>query len=123
MKRDFARHLRRNQTDVERKLWQALRDHRFAKMKFRRQQPIGPHIVDFVCFEIKLIVELDGSQHGLEENIFADERRTEFLQGEGFRVKRFGNHELIEHFDAVLDAIAHELAVAAVPPHQRNLST
>jgi very-short-patch-repair endonuclease len=123
VKRDFARHLRRNQTDVERKLWQALRDRRFAKMKFRRQQPIGPYIVDFVCFEMKLIVELDGSQHGLEENIFADERRTAFLQHEGFRVKRFGNHELIERFDAVLDAIEHELAFAAVPPHQRNLST
>ena len=92
-------------------------------MKFRRQQPIGPYVVDFVCFEKKLIVELDGSQHGLEENIFADERRTAFLQGEGFRVKRFGNHELIEHFDAALDAIAHELAFAAAPPHQRNLST
>jgi very-short-patch-repair endonuclease len=114
MKHAFARQLRRNQTDVERKLWLALRDRGLGKAKFRRQQPIGPYIVDFVCFESKLVIELDGDQHGLKEQISADQKRTAFLQADGFRVKRFGNHELIEHFDAVLDAIAHELAAA--PP-------
>lgn len=121
MKREFARQLRRDQTEVERRLWQALRDRRFEKMKFRRQQPIDPYIVDFVCFEAKLVIELDGSQHGAAVNMIADKKRTDFLRSSGFRVKRFGNHELIEHFDAVLDAIAHELA--AGPPHQQSLST
>jgi len=121
MKHGFARHLRRNQTDVERKLWYALRDRRFAGFKFRRQQPIGPYIVDFVCFEAKLVVELDGAQHGFDANVAADEIRSNFLRHDGFRVKRFGNHDLLQHFDAVLDAIAYELA--AGPPHQQNPST
>ena len=63
MKHDFARRLRRDQTDVERKLWYALRDRRHHGFKFRRQQPVGPYVVDFVCFEAKLVVELDGGQH------------------------------------------------------------
>jgi adenine-specific DNA-methyltransferase len=110
MKRDFARELRKNQTDLERKLWHALRDRRFAGFKFRRQQPIGPYIVDFVCFEARLIIELDGSQHGAARKVIADERRTGFLRKEGFRVRRFWNYELVEDFDAALTAIAYELA-------------
>lgn len=120
MRHDFARQLRRNQTEAERKLWQLLRDRRFAGVKFRRQQPVGPYIVDFVCFEAKLVIELDGSQHGLEASMAADEIRSAFLRRDGFRVKRFGNHEVIKDFDAVLRAIAHELA--AGPPHQQNPS-
>ena len=111
MKHEFARELRRNQTDVERKLWYALRDRRFGRFKFRRQQPIGPYIVDFVCFEAKLVIEVDGSQHSAAENTVADERRTEFLKNDGFRVKRFWNHELIENFDGVLDGICIELGI------------
>jgi len=76
MKHGFARQLRRNQTDAERKLWQLLRDRRFAGVKFRRQQPVGPYIVDFVCFEAKLVIELDGSQHGLEASMTTDEIRS-----------------------------------------------
>ena len=66
MDRTFARKLRRDQTDVERKLWSALRNRRFHEFKFRRQQPIGPYVVDFVCFRRNLVIELDGSQHGEE---------------------------------------------------------
>ena len=106
MKHDFARQLRRDQTDVERKLWYALRGRRFHGFKFRRQQPVGPYVVDFVCFESKLIVELDGGQHGLPENQAADLARTKRLEADGFRILRFWNHELNENFDGVLDGIA-----------------
>jgi very-short-patch-repair endonuclease len=105
MKHDFARKLRREQTDVERKLWYALRDRRFHRFKFRRQQPIGPYIVDFVCFEAKLIIELDGGQHGIVANRVYDSARTERLKADGFRIIRFWNNELIENYDGVLDAI------------------
>jgi len=71
VKHGFARQLRRNQTEVERKLWYALRDRRLRSFKFRRQQPIGPYIVDFICFEAKLVIE-HGGQHGLERNVVQD---------------------------------------------------
>ncbi len=111
MKHEFARKLRRTQTDVERKLWYALRGRRFHGFKFRRQQPIGAFIVDFVCFEFKLVVELDGGQHGLDRNVEADKRRTKIFESDGFRVKRFWNIELVENFDGVLDGICLELGL------------
>ena len=109
MKHEFARRLRRDQTDVERKLWYALRNRRFNGFKFRRQQPIGPYIADFVCLEAKLIVELDGGQHGLTWIAMTDVGRTARLEQDGFRVKRYWNHELNEKFDAVLDDIFRAL--------------
>ncbi len=115
MKHAFARQLRREQTDVERKLWYALRDRRFCNYKFRRQQPIGPYVVDFVCFEAKLIVELDGGQHGGDVEQAYDHARTTRLEADGFRVIRFWNNELIESFDGVLDAIER-----ALTPHLKN---
>ena len=109
MKHDFARKLRREQTDVERKLWLALRSRKFAGFKFRRQQPIGPYVVDFVCFEAKLVIELDGSQHGSEDIIVYDEKCTNYLNRDGFIVLRVPNHEINSGFNAVLDAIACHL--------------
>ena len=105
MKHDFARKLRREQTDSERKLWSALRGRQFDGFKFRRQQPIGPYIADFVCFEAKLVVELDGDQHGSEQGIVYDEARTQFLRQEGFEVLRFPNIEINANFDGVLEGI------------------
>lgn len=118
MKHDFARKLRREQTDVERKLWQALRNRRFASFKFRRQQPVGPYIVDFVCFEEKLVVELDGSQHGTVENRAADRTRTAYLENDGFRVIRHWNHELNENFDGVLEGIWRQLTQRPPSPER-----
>ena len=109
MKHELAKSLRRNQTDVERKLWYLLRDRRFGGFKFRRQQPIGPYVVDFVCFDKRLIVELDGSQHGGDEAMIYDARRTAFLESQGFRVVRFWNHAVNENIEALGDAIAHAL--------------
>ncbi len=111
MKHAFARQLRRDQTGVERKLWYALRDRRFHKLKFRRQQPIGPYVVDFVSFEAKLVIELDGGQHGLPPNEAVDRERTKRLETDGFKVIRFWNNELIENFEGVLDAVALTLGL------------
>jgi adenine-specific DNA-methyltransferase len=105
LKHELAKRLRRDQTDVERKLWYALRNRRFAGFKFRRQQPIGPYVVDLVCFDARLVIELDGSQHGLPENAATDKTRTRWLETQGFRVKRYWNHDMIESFDGVMEDI------------------
>jgi very-short-patch-repair endonuclease len=109
LKHDLARWLRRDQTEVERKLWRALRNRGFAKFKFRRQQPIGPFVVDFVCLETKCVIELDGSQHALPDNALADEMRTAYLTQRGYRVKRYWNHDLNESFEGVLEDIHREM--------------
>lgn len=85
----FSRILRKNQTDAEKLLWAKLRSRRFNGLKFRRQQLIGEYIVDFVCFEQKLIIELDGSGHNEEFRKNKDRERTSILEQEGFRVLRF----------------------------------
>ena len=82
-----AKSLRSNQTDAEKALWYYLRAHRFFGLKCKRQKPIGQYIVDFVCIEQKLIIELDGGQHA--DNIDDDERRTKCLENAGFKVLRF----------------------------------
>jgi very-short-patch-repair endonuclease len=95
----FAKHLRRNMTDAETKLWQELRARRFENYKFKRQQPIGKYIADFVCFEHRLIVEVDGSQHGDPHH---DKVRDAWLQSQGFRVLRLWNNEVSQEMDGVL---------------------
>lgn len=100
--RDFAKHLRRHMTEAEQRLWLHLRAHRFDGQKFRRQQPIGPYIVDFVHFGVRLIIEADGGQHNASET---DVLRDIWLRHEGFRVLRFWNHEILQNTDAVLDVI------------------
>jgi adenine-specific DNA-methyltransferase len=94
---------------MERKLWHALRNRRFAGFKFRRQQPIGPYIADFVCLESKIVVELDGDQHGTPDIVTSDKRRTARFARDGFRVKRYWNYELSLNFDGVLDDILRAL--------------
>jgi very-short-patch-repair endonuclease len=109
VKHDFARTLRRDQTDVGRKLWFALRGRQFHDCKFRRQQPIGPYIVDFVCFESHLVIELDGGQHGSDQGIVYDQTRTGFLEKDGFGVLRFFNYDINANFDGVLGAIERRI--------------
>src|SRR5258708_6667069 len=115
LRTDLAKSWGREQTEVERKLWVALRNRQFNGYKFRRQQPIGPYVVDFVCFESLLVIELDGSQHGLDEIIAYDQTRTRYLEKGGFQVLRFFNHELNASFDGVLETI--ERRVRRQPPH------
>ena len=106
-----ARTLRSASTDAELALWRYLRARRMSDLKFRRQFPISGYVVDFVCLEKKLVVELDGGQH--EENQVGDERRTAVLARSGFRVLRFWNDEVLKNIDAVLAEI---LRVAEAPP-------
>ena len=97
----IARNLRKNQTNAEQILWQQLRNRRFLNYKFRRQFPIEPYIADFVCLGIKLIIELDGSQH----NEQVDKEHTHFLEQLGFKVIRFWNHDLFNNLESVLEKI------------------
>jgi very-short-patch-repair endonuclease len=85
--RQRARQLRRNQTDAEQTLWARLRDRQLHGAKFRRQHPIGPFVADFCCPQEMVVVELDGGQHA--EEIAADQKRSRFLEGQGYRVLRF----------------------------------
>lgn len=103
IQQQHARELRSHQTPTERDLWQQLRAKRFAGFKFRRQQPLGRYIVDFVCFEQRLIVELDGSQHADQQDY--DAERDAWLQAQGFRVLRFWNNQWSAQPEAVLEAI------------------
>jgi adenine-specific DNA-methyltransferase len=98
---EAARRLRGTATEAERALWGMLRGGRLCGVRFRRQQPLGPYIVDFYCFAAKLVIELDGSQHGEDSNIAYDERRTRYLEAAGFGVLRIWNHEFLEDREAV----------------------
>ena len=102
-----ARHLRKNPTEAEQKLWSCLRRQQLLGYRFRRQRPIGPYIVDFVCLEVSLIIEVDGGQHA--EQGAKDEARTRFLEKEGFRVIRFWNNDVLANTEGVLEAILHDL--------------
>ena len=111
-----ARSLRRDQTDSERKLWGLLHSRRLDDAKFRRQHPIGNFIVDFCCIRAKLIVELDGDQHAQPDQVAYDERRTEYLRSQGFRVIRFWNHEILHDTEMTVERIYQALAEAKAAP-------
>jgi very-short-patch-repair endonuclease len=98
---NFARTMRQNPTDAERALWLALRDRRLAGLKFRRQVPFGPFIVDFHCADAHLVIEADGSQHGDA----ADIARDHWLQAQGQTVLHFWNHDILTNLPGVLEAI------------------
>jgi very-short-patch-repair endonuclease len=99
----FARSLRQRSTDAESRLWHYLRSRQTAGMRFRRQQPLGPYIVDFFCFEKNLIVDIDGGQHFESAD---DRRRDGWLAAHGYLVLRFWNHEVLAQTGAVLLRIA-----------------
>jgi len=101
-----ARSLRINFTNAKRIIWSALRAHRMNGASFRRQTPIGPYIVDFVCHVARLVVEIDGGQHFESKEEQRDARRDAYLIGRGFRVLRFNNHEVMSNRQGVLETIA-----------------
>ena len=109
LKVEFARELRREMTDEERLLWSYLRRKQFAGRRFRRQQPVGPYVVDFYCSAAKLIVELDGSHHWEPQQRAYDEARTRWLAAKGYRVLRFSNVDFLRERNSVLDAIWHAI--------------
>jgi very-short-patch-repair endonuclease len=99
-------------TDAERRLWYLLRAHRLDGIKFKRQAPIGRYIVDFVCFERRVIIEVDGGQHADAD---ADQRRTQWLESQGFRVLRFWNNEVLGNTSAVIQIIADAISLDPSP--------
>jgi very-short-patch-repair endonuclease len=101
-----ARGLRSRMTNAERKLWFALKDRRFEAFKFRRQVPIGPYVADFLCFESRLIVEVDGGQHAESAR---DVERDNWLAQNAFRVVRFWNNDVLQNLEGVLASLAAEL--------------
>ena len=107
-----ARKLRQNLTDAERRLWSRLRLRQLDGHRFRRQVPIGRYIADFVCFEKRLIIEVDGGQHA--DRHVHDTARTAWLESEGFRVVRCWNNEVLRNTDGVLELIRN--ALSADPP-------
>ena len=118
MKLHKARALRKGMTDAERLLWRYLRNRQVGGCKFRRQHPVGSFIVDFVCIEKRLIIELDGSQHAF--SIASDVERTNYLKEEGYRVMRFWNNEVLQETDAVLSAIRDKIKPSSPLPTIRQ---
>jgi len=109
----FARQLRRNMTDAERMLWHHLRAHRLGGQKFRRQQPLGPYVLDFVHFGARLIIEADGGQHSESQH---DALRDAWLKGQGFRVLRFWNNDILLNTEGVLAVIFEAVASSPLSP-------
>jgi adenine-specific DNA-methyltransferase len=112
--KERARRLRREQTDAESKLWARLRSRQLLGFKFRRQFVVGTYITDFCCFQQRLIVEVDGGQHGSHTS--ADQRRTAFLVARGYRVLRFWDNEVMRDIDTVLEEIVRALSEANAQP-------
>ena len=115
----LAQKMRTKPTDAEAKLWKYIKSKQLLGYKFRRQQPIGPFIVDFVCMELGLVVELDGGQHNEKSKKEYDQERTAFLEKSGFKVKRFWNNDVLKHTEEVIETIYNECKKMATrtPPH------
>ena len=112
----IARRLRRDATDVERILWRALKE-KFPAWKFRRQHPIGRRVADFACPARRLVIELDGGQHGERQD--ADTRRSAELSEYGYRVVRFWNNDVLGNLEGVLETVMREIETP--PPHPNPL--
>ena len=103
LKPKLQRRLRKNPTEAERRLWHCLRQKQFGDFKFRRQHPFENYVIDFVCLEAMLAVEVDGGQHAEQQQ--EDALRTKTLTDAGFKVLRFWNNEVIQDIDAVKESI------------------
>jgi very-short-patch-repair endonuclease len=110
-KTSIARRLRRDATDAERRLWYRLRSRQIDGAKFVRQESIGPYIVDFVCREQRLVVEVDGGRHATDKR---DRVRDNCLSKLGYRVLRFWNNDVLANTEGVLEAIAAALSEATI---------
>ena len=109
----LQRTLRRNMTDAEKLLWQRLRGCQIGGHKFRRQHPFGDYILDFVCLEAKLVVEVDGGQHNESAT---DLVRDQVLESAGFQIMRFWNNQVLHEIESVVEAIWLELERLNPPP-------
>ena len=111
-----SRHLRRKMTMSEQMLWQGLRKRQMRSYKFRRQHPYENYVLDFVCLETRLVIEVDGGQH--QERIDYDTKRTQWLEHQGFQVLRFWNNEVMNNLEGVLDVVWRSLHLGIQPPSQ-----
>ncbi|MDE0405028.1 MAG: endonuclease domain-containing protein [Nitrospira sp.] len=109
-----AQELRQHSTDAEQALWKHLRNRQLAGYKFRRQVLIGKYIADFVCFERKIVIEVDGGHH--QEQALYDTDRTTWLESQGFQVLRFWNHEILAEAEAVQEALLVALQQSSPSP-------
>ena len=109
----IAKNLRRKSTNAEILLWRHLRAKQLEGFKFRRQQPIGNYIADFVCFEKQIAIEVDGGQHVLEKD--KDKEREKWLKGQGFKILRFWNNEVLMNIEGVIEVI-RENCLGHPPP-------
>ena len=116
---DFARRLHKNQTDADRLLWSILRSRPLLGLKFRRQQPIGPYILDFYCHDYKLCIELDGGQHYTSNGQQNDKDRMAFIALRGIHVLRFSNLDVMRNLEGVLLTIAGKVT-SLTPPLSRK---
>ena len=116
--RGRAKDLRREMTTAERLFWVKLRGHRFFGFGFRRQVPIGRYIVDFVCFARRLVVEGDGATHSTAAEVAADRQREEWLERQGFCIRRYQNIDVMQNIEGVLTDIESALAapLSSSPP-------
>jgi very-short-patch-repair endonuclease len=112
-----ARELRQRSTDSERRLWHWLRNRQIDGIKFRRQVAIGPYVVDFLAASPRLVIEIDGGQHALQQAY--DRERTAWLEDQGYRVVRFWSNEVLANTEGVIEAIGH--ALKQLPPHPNPL--
>jgi len=111
---DHAKSMRSALTQAEQCLWYHLRAHRFLGLKFKRQRPVGPYIVDFICLEHGLVIEVDGGQHG--DQVAYDRERDWWLAGQGFTVSRFWNHDVLNRTETVLERTRQAVEAAPSPP-------
>jgi very-short-patch-repair endonuclease len=103
-------------TDAERKLWLHLKRLPAGETHFRRQATIGPYFADFACHERRVVIEVDGGQHGEASGVERDAARTDYLKSQGYRVLRFWNNEVLNNIDGVIDAIHMALNEDRPPP-------
>lgn len=112
---NFAKNLRLNMTDAEHRLWYQLRLRQLNGYLFRRQAPMQNYVVDFVCYKVKLIIEIDGGQH--EAQKAHDDERTAWLNSQGYRVIRFWNNEVMKNIAGVIEIIQKNLSeLSGAPP-------
>ncbi len=112
-----ARELRNNPTDAERVLWQQLRLRQIDGSRFRRQRPVGPYVVDFVCLEKRVVIEVDGGQHNQSTQ---DAKRDDYLRSQGFAILRFWDHKVLRQIDDVKEAIWNVVTESPLLDPPRN---
>src|SRR3989338_5872819 len=101
----IAQQLRKRSTDAERKLWRHLRDRQLENFKFRRQEPMGDYVLDYVCYEKGIVIEIDSGQHAIPMQKEKDEERDKWLKRQGFMVLRYWNNEVLTNIEGVLEEI------------------